>query len=673
MSVVRRLLALAWLVGVAVVGGAQMAMADTVNNIVTGPDLAAGGAQTVFERVPWDAYSLPFNISKAASGTAGIGEGWFTMLNGIADAALFLAGAFVRGGIYAIEWVLQLTGLYSTQAGTIDQSVQTVAAVVFWPLFAATVAAGAITIYVKAKREGHGSILGDLVIFAVVGIIGAAFVTAPSKIIGTIDDARTAVTDAGMVGYSNATSTPGSAAGFPAVAVPDTSTGAVRRLADGVWNVYFVMPWCFAAFGEDLSLCKSVGSDYLTQSDRWRQIDQSQTDRKPGNGDQCSPNDVNGNPAIDAYLACKDKAWCADEVQSKCEWVRGESYARIGAVLLALLISIPLALLLLALAFFGTLAVVGFMLLLLMAPLFILPAVIPGPPRRISVRYAEHLLGMFMQSIVITFVIGAVMVLSSIFALMVPTVGLLFVALLNVAALVMAFKLRAAFDNLTGLTNPAKGFVSSYVAMKTLGMLGRASKRAVAGAAGSSAAGSQVAVKGVRAGAGAVAAAPVKTAQLRQHFAPAAFMPQSAAFGPTMAAGRQADGPRAITAQGQFSTPWSPRPPGFQHSEPKVDKGARNWGGTGRPGDIPSPAGMRVDPDQSFRPIRHGQTVHGAPPMHQTVNVPARHDPLAITRRPRPVTPRAQLPGPRPTRPAQVSAARPVRALQFAPVKGDKS
>jgi len=264
------------------------------------------------------------------------------------------------------------------------------------------------------------------------------------------------------------------------------------------------------------------------------------------------------------------------------------------------------------------------------------------------------------------------MVLSSTFALMVPTVGLLFVALLNVAALVMAFKLRAAFDNLTGLTNPAKGFVSSYVVMKTLGMLGRASKRAVAGAAGSSAAGSQVAVKGVRAGAGAVAAAPAKTAQLRQHFAPTGFMPQSAAFGPTMAAGRQADGPRAITAQGQFSTPWAPRPSGYHHSEPKIDKGARNWGGTGRPGDTPSPAGMRIDPDQSFRPIRRGQTVHGAPPMHQTVNVPPRHDPLAITRRPRPVTPRAQLTGPRPTRPA-VSAPRQVRALQSAPLKGDKS
>ena len=673
----RRLLVTAWLVGIGIVGGAQMAMADTVNNIVTGPDLAAGGAQTVFERVPWDAYSLPFNISTAAAGTAGIGEGWFTMLNGIADAILFLAGAFVRGAIYAIEWVLQLTGLYSTQAGTIDQAVQSVAAVVFWPLFAATVAAGAMTLYAKAKRDGHGSILGDLVMFVAIAAIAAAFVTAPSKIIGTVDDARTALTNAGMVGYSNATATPGSAAGFPAVAVPDTSIGAVRRLADGVWNVYFVEPWCFAAFGEDLALCKSVGSDYLTQSARWAQIDQSQTDRKGGNAAPCGPTDANGNPAIDQYLACKDKAWCADEVQSKCEWVRGESYARIGAVLLALLIAIPLGLLLLALAFFGTLAVVGFILLLLMCPLFVLPALIPGMPRRISVRYVEHLLGMFLQSIVITFVItfviGAVMVLSSIFALMVPTVGLLFVAVLNVAALVMAFKLRAAFDNLTGLTNPAKGFVSSYIALKTLGMLGRASKRVTAGAAKSSTAGSQVAVAGVRAGVSGVRAAPAKTGQLRQHFAPAAFMPQSAAFGPTMATDQKTTGPRMITAQGQFSTPWAPRPAGYQHSEPRIDKGARNWGGTGRPGDIPTPSRMRVDPSEQFRPTPRGYAVPGAPPMHQTRGQNRWQDPLAITRRPRPVTPRAQVPGPRPVRPPQAHAPRPVRELMPVSVKGRQS
>src|SRR5664279_6363581 len=165
-----------------------------------------------------------------------------------------------------------------------------------------------MVLYAKGKQNGRGSILGDVVQFLVIGVVAVSFIAAPSRIISTVDDARTAVTDAGMVGYSNATSTPGSAAGFPAVAVPDTSTGAVRRLAAGVWNVYFVMPWCFAAFGEDLSLCRSVGSDYLLQSDRWRQIDASQTDRKPGNGDQCSPNDANGNPAIDQYLACKDKA-----------------------------------------------------------------------------------------------------------------------------------------------------------------------------------------------------------------------------------------------------------------------------------------------------------------------------------------------------------------------------
>ena len=660
----RRLLTLGWLVGFGVVGAAHMAFADPVNNIVTGPDLAGGGEMTVFERVPWDAYSLPFSISDSASGTGGIGTAWWTILNGIADAVLFLAGAVVRGAIDAVEWVLQLTGLYGTHALAIDSAVQSVANVVFWPLIAASIAAAGMTIYGKAKQNGHGSVLGDIVQLVVIGTITIAFVAAPSKIVSTVDDARTAVTDAGMVGYSHATSTPDSAAGFPAVAVPDSSTGAVRRLADGLWNVYFVMPWCFAAFGEDLSLCKSVGSDYLTQSARWAQIDASQTDRKGGNAATCDQNGANGTAALDAYLACKDKAQCADEVQSQCEWVRGQSYARFGAVILALLITLPLAGFLLALAFFGLLAVVGFLLLLLTCPLFVLPALIPGFPRRISVRYFEALASMFLQSVVITFVIGAVMVLSSIFALMVPTVGLLFVAILNLAALMMAFKLRAMFENLAGMSNPARGGMSGYVAMRMFAGAGRMARRV--GAAGATTAG--LAGRNIASAAGhgtggymnaggklpALKAANPAT-RLRRHFAPTPFMPDSARSGPVADAAQQTSGPRAITT-GARATPWAPRPAGFPHSEPKVDRGPRTWGGTGRPGDTPSPASTRIDPsEQPFRPTRRDQTVPGAPPMRQTVNAAHRHDPLAITRRPMPVTPRAQLPGPRPVRPQQTS------------------
>jgi len=217
--------------------------------------------------------------------------------------------------------------------------------------------------------------------------------------------------------------------------------------------------------------------------------------------------------------------------------------------------------------------------------------------------------------------------------------------------------------------------MSSYVAMKTLGTIGRMGKRV--GHAGASVAGGAGHVARVGAAHGSAGymndgarklqqttAAP-RGGRLRQHFSSAQFMPASAVSGPVADTAQQMSGPRAITT-GVRATPWAPRPADFPHSEPRVDQGARNWGGTGKPGDTPTPgnARTRVDPDQSFRPSRRGQTVPGAPPMQQTVNAPLRHDPLAITRHAKPVTPRAQLPGPRPVRPTQSSGPRQTRTPQ---------
>ena len=678
----RRLVILGWLVGFEIVGAADMAYANPVNNIVTGPDLAAGSAPTVFERIPWDSYSLPFNISDSASGVAGVGTALYGAVNGVCDGLIFMAGALVRGGIDAVEWVLQLTGLYKSQAASIDQAVQSVAGAVFWPLIAATTAAAGFTLFAKARRDGNGSIVGEFVHLLVFGVIAVAVVMAPSTVLGTLDDARTAVTDAGMTGYAHAAGPGSSTAGFPDVAVPQTSTGAVRSLADSLWNVYFVTPWCFAAFGEDLSLCKNVGSDYLTRSQRWQQIDQSQTDRKGGNSATCT-----SDGGIDAYLACKDKAWCADEVQAKCEWVRGESWARVGAVLFVLVISIPLALMLLGLAIFGVIAVVGLMLLILMCPLFLVGAIIPGRPRAIAVKYFEALLGMLLQSVVITFVIGAVMVLGGIFNSLLPTFGLLFVALLNIAAMVMGFRVRGMFENLTGLSHPGhRGMVSTYVAMKGLGAAGRGARRVTGAAAGAASAGARTAGLGVAAaarhGAGGFMSAggrglPASTAasrggRLRQHFAVPAVgklnrgVTAGVSSPPAVEAGSFAQTPQydgshgrnyAIPGRTVDALPTSTPP--SRRALPAAASTLASTSGpaTGKPPASTSPAkpGTPAKPQDPARTFTSASTSHPGVvhsvkrqivmPSLRNMQTPAwRADPLVVTRSPKPPTPRADLP-----------------------------
>jgi len=657
-----RVLALGWLVGFAIVGAAGSAAADT--GLIGGPDLSGGAAQTVFEQAPWAGYGMPVFVPPTYAWPE---QALWGAVNFLCLLLQTISAMVVRGALAAMQWMLNLT-LYRDNAAEIDTATNGVASEVFWPLIGCTVAGAGFTMYARARRDGGGSILGEAVKVTVLSVLAIAFVAHPSNILGPLDDARTAGANAIMTGYSSGHLADGGAvAGFPPVTIPAGPNSASRTLADSMWSTFVLTPWCYATFGGE-DLCRQWGQDYITKSPKWVAFAQvtMAADLKNGLSAGSEPDN------------------CVQTFADACDTVRGVTMNRLAASLVGALVAIPLALMLLLLTVFGLLAALGVLFLALMVPLFAVGWMIPGIPRTIGLKWFQALIGCMIQSALIAALLGVVMVLGAIFQAMIPTYGFWAVGLLNLVVMIMALKVRGMFENLTGLSHPAaSGLMSSYVAMKTLGAVGRMGKRV--GHAGASAIGATS--KGIAAGAahgsagymndGArklqqTTAAP-RGGRLRQHFAPAQFMPVSARTGPVADAARQTAGPRAITT-GVRATPWAPRPAGFPHSEPKVDQGARNWGGTGKPGDIPSAARTRVDPsDQPFRPTPRGHTVTGAPPMRQTVNVPPRRDPLAITRRPKPVTPRAQLPGPRPVRPPQTSAPRPVRELLPVPVKGGQS
>ena len=132
-----------------------------------------------------------------------------------------------------------------------------------------------------------------------------------------------------------------------------------------------------------------------------------------------------------------------------------------------LVISIPLAVMLLALVVYGIMAVVGFLLLLLVGLIFLLFWMIPGRMRSIGMRWFEALIGTLLQAIIITALLGGVMVLAGIFNAALNKYGLFMVGLLNVATMAMVFKVRGMFENMTGFASPAGGSaMSGYAAMK---------------------------------------------------------------------------------------------------------------------------------------------------------------------------------------------------------------
>ena len=171
-----------------------------------------------------------------------------------------------------MQWMLDLT-LYRDNAGEIDSATQGVASAVFWPLIGCTLAAAGFTMYARAKRDGGGSILGEAVKVAVLGVLAISFVMAPSKIV-----APTGRCPHRRVERDHDRATP--ATTWPRrrrrrVPARDRPVGPrmrrPARLADSMWSTFIVTPWCYAAFGGE-DLCGQWGQDYITRSDKWKQI-----------------------------------------------------------------------------------------------------------------------------------------------------------------------------------------------------------------------------------------------------------------------------------------------------------------------------------------------------------------------------------------------------------------
>ncbi len=446
-----RLVTSSWLMGFFLVGQAGVASAD---GLIVGPDLGSGGGQTVFERFGPEKYTLYLHLSDSHHGGVHVEESMWTILNAVEIGLMYLIAALARGAITSMEWLLNLT-LYSDHQVAIDSAVSGVANAVFWPLFGTTLAIGAMVAYGRMKREGGGSLWNDASWLIAASVFAAMFATAPSLVLKDMDDTRTMLSDGLMVGYSTLGPVGDSSAGFPAVKVPGDQKGATRQLADGMWNVFVVTPWCYANFN-DMSICHDVGKDYLTNDQRWQNLNDWMDGKNGGNTDE------------------KKGAYCPKELNAQCDWIRGQSFGRLGALLFILIVTLPLVLVLLALVLYGLMAIVGFLLLALSGVIFLLFWMIPGRPRQIGVKWLEELIGALLQSVIITTVIGSVMVLDSFLAAGIPKYGFFAVALLDLATFVTGFRMRGRLENVVGMgAGSGASPFSGYMAMRGLGALGK--------------------------------------------------------------------------------------------------------------------------------------------------------------------------------------------------------
>lgn len=522
-----RLLWLAWLVGFFLVGHAASAYAD---DFIVGPGGPTGAVPTPFEAVPLSSYSLPIALSDPHHGAPYVEQTMWNMLSAVSNVLMYLVLGLMRGAIVCMQWMLQLN-LFQENKYQIDSAVMSLGNQVFWPLFGTTLAIAGVVMYGRMKREGGGSIFNDVVWCLAAGVLAVTLAgipgsqvhqdpavcqkfgpaecysnpLGPSTLFTDVDNLRRGIAVGAIEGFSSSASAGTSAAGFPVTAYTSGQGGdgltmdvdqvnAVRKLANSMWNVYAMTPWCYAMFGST-TVCSSVdgangnklgeGAIYLLRTNSYglgfgdgKTIwdERSTFVAHNSKGDGLCPAQWNPANVAGGSYNSKPDAVGGDT----CNWVRGQSFARLGSVVFLTITSLPMALLLLALVLFGVMAVVGFILLLLTGLIFLLGWMIPGRMRQIGIKWFEAVLASLIQSVIITTVLGGVMVLSAILNNGLGKYGYFMVVFLNIAIFVVGFRLRGQFESITQTSSPASASpVSQYMAMRLLSGAGRMGRKAV--------------------------------------------------------------------------------------------------------------------------------------------------------------------------------------------------
>ncbi|GAB4083276.1 hypothetical protein GCU67_20670 [Modestobacter muralis] len=464
-----RLMTLAWLVALTLVGSANNALA-AVNDggLFIGPDLGNAGGLTLFERFDVSAFSYPVDTD---SDHDGLESQVWNVANAVAGFITWLGLSILRGALVALQWMLNLD-LYADQSAAVDAAMSQLNTGVFLPLLVISLGIGVVVAFTRGRTTGGGSFVGDMIWLVAASVLAITFVAGPSRVLDTFDDARSSLADASTTAYSAAAGVTNSSTGYPTPNTGNDPDGAVRQLTDSLWNVYGVSGWCYTAW-KSVDSCEVVGQSYLE-----------------------NPDAEDGESAWGTARAQLADDGDVDPFGDDTPWVRGQDPGRIGAALMLGALSIGAGMALLAMTVFGLMALIGLIILIFLGVFFLATWMIPGRPRQIGVRWLESLLGTFLQTLIITTILGAVMVVGAIFNSASATYGIFMVAVFNGTALILGLRYRGQIEQMLGFGTSATGtsLVSGYLAARAVTSGSRLGRRALGGAA--------------RAGARGAAAAP---------------------------------------------------------------------------------------------------------------------------------------------------------------------
>jgi hypothetical protein len=452
------------------------------------PNIQQGNQPTLAERYPTTAYT-PFTVSIGGSlkdaltnPVASSANVMFTVWAGTEMEVLLIVAVLTSR---LLEWTFSVD-VVGAAGGPVTQVVQTLADQVYRPLLETALVLGGLWLvwHLLIRRRTMYSFQG--VAWALVAMVAAGvYFAAPVAVMSAANNLSAAASremltaigtgDPKMVGRS----------GDPSFSQGDGSDAELRIFVDRYWRTYVFKPWSVAAFG-DVNTGQRYGEELLA---KWA--------GQPSNFDA----DFKNAP------------------QSAQDWYGGSRGGdRFAIVAVALVVAVMASILFLLIAGAVVVAQFGLLILLMVAPLFLLVGVHPGTGRRLLVRWAELAASALLIRVLCAALLALVLVLSGLIA-QIPNWGV--AAALEVALVITAFIYRRPFLRVFGqvatprldfLNDPrTAGSVQSGTSW-VVGKLGRQPVTAAAAAGARAKTAAPSGANGARGGRGRTAGAAAGTA-----------------------------------------------------------------------------------------------------------------------------------------------------------------
>ncbi|WP_327588819.1 type IV secretion system protein [Nonomuraea sp. NBC_00507] len=388
------------------------------------------------------------------------GQFWHTHELGCSEYVAVLGNMWANGIFTAAKAIDRLTITTYQAAATegplqaikdvVDDIVTRLADAMYWDFLQPVVILGAIWLAWYGLIRKRATTTTEGVIWMVLAVTVAVwFFSRPADFTGlgkvVTDKTGEVVNSAfsGLPGAGGASCLPPPGTATPEVkpgGYGQIGTAGVDQNADALWSTLVCKPWLVGLFG-------TADPQQPIVRDWGRKVLEMQS----------IPPAVAGQPAPDVGARQQDYASLADKLRNDPRYTvfSGRDWSnRLGVAVGAFIAAIVAGLLIFLVAVSLLVLKVGFLLLLILGPIFLLIGVHPGSGRIVALRWVEMLIGTLLRQAVLTIVLS---VLVYGYALIISTampwgMQVLFMALLTIAVFFYRRPFQHLFASINGHT-----------------------------------------------------------------------------------------------------------------------------------------------------------------------------------------------------------------------------